>query len=107
MQNQQTISFGSHKAAPAPAPAPAPEEDRASKARRGSLTHGRQAEIAREENGILNYVHNWDNRAVVSASTISKMKYSQRDMITENMKPILDELKKKHHLSTVNTRRSR
>ena len=49
----------------------------------------------------MNFVHSWDNRAIVSASTIAKMKYSQRDLITECMKPIYDELKKAKHLSTV------
>jgi hypothetical protein len=71
------------------------------KAARGELTNGRQVEILRSENGLLNLVHNWDNRSIVSAATISKMKHSQRDLITENMKPIHDVLSKAKHLSTV------
>ena len=67
----------------------------------GALTHGRQAETNRAENGLMNFVHNWDNRAIVSTASIAKMKYSQRDLITENMKPIYDALKKEQHLKTV------
>jgi hypothetical protein len=71
------------------------------KAARGELTHGRQKEIQRQANGILNLVHNWENRAVVSAKTIAQMKYSQRDLITANMIPILHALKTPQHLNTV------
>ena len=74
---------------------------RDAKAARGELTHGRQKEIRREANGIMNLVHNWDNRSIVSATTIATMKYSQRDMITETMKPILHALKTPQHLNTV------
>ena len=49
----------------------------------------------------MNLVHNWDNRAIVTTASIAKMKYSQRDLITENMKPIYDALKKGKHLQTV------
>ena len=49
----------------------------------------------------MNLVHNWENRSVVSASTIARMKHSQRDLITECMKPIYDVLKKSQHLATV------
>ena len=99
-QQQTALPFGS-PVATEPAAAAAPAEDRATKAARGSLTHGRQDEISRMEKGLTNLVHNWDNRAIVTASTIAKMKYSQRDLITENMKPITDVLKKTQHLATV------
>ena len=49
----------------------------------------------------MNLVHSWDNRSVVTASSIAKMKHSQRDLITENMKPIHDALAKKKHRCTV------
>ena len=70
-------------------------------AARGELTHGRQPEIERSMGAIMNYVHSWENRSVVSASTIAKMKYSQRDMITETMRPIVHVLSEKHDLKTV------
>ena len=77
-------------------------EDRNTKAAKGMLTHGRQAEIIRHENGIMNLVHNWDNRNIVPMKTITTMKYSQRDLITESMIPILHVLKtSKDHLATV------
>ena len=76
-------------------------ETKAAKAARGELTNGRQSEILRSENGLLNLVHNWDNRGIVSAATIAKMKHSQRDLITENLKPIHDALSKGRHLTTV------
>ena len=55
----------------------------------------------RSMGAIMNYVHSWENRSVVSASTIAKMKYSQRDMITETMRPIVHVLSEKHDLKTV------
>ena len=109
--SQGRLSFGSPAPAPAPTPAPAPEpagdltekEIKAAMAAEGKFTHGRQKEIERKEGAIMNYVHNWENRTVVSASTIAKMKYSQRDMITENMRPIVRALNEKHDLKTVKT----
>ena len=101
--HQGRLPFGSPPPA-APVAPPAPKEDAATLKARGSLSHGRQSEINREESGLMNLIHNWENRAVVPASTIAKMKYSQRDLITENMKPIYDELKKKQHLNTVKGR---
>eukprot|EP00966_Prymnesium_polylepis_P051694 1196896-Prymnesium_polylepis.1 len=55
----------------------------------------------RVELGIMNLVHNWTNRGIIKQSTINSMKRSQRDMITEQMIPILDAIKKKQHLNTV------
>ena len=98
------IFGGAAPITPAPAAAvdaAAPNEDRAAKAARGTLTHGRQQDLARKENELLNLVHNWDNRAVVPQSTINKMKLSQKDLITETMKPVSDVLKKKRDLVTV------
>ena len=42
----------------------------------------------------MNLVHAWDNRAILKQTTINTMKRSQRDMITEQMIPILDAIKK-------------
>ena len=110
-QAQSHLAFGSPAPVPAPTPAPAPEpaggltekEIKAAKAAKGQLTHGRQQEIERGEGAIMKYVHNWENRGVVSATTIAKMKYTQRDMITENMRPIVHVLSEKHDLKTVKT----
>jgi hypothetical protein len=55
----------------------------------------------RSEGGLMNLAHNWDNRSIVTAATISKMKHSMKDLITENIKPILDVLKSPKHLQTV------
>ena len=109
--SQSHLAFGSPAPVPAPTPAPAPEpaggltekEIKAAKAAKGQLTHGRQQEIERGEGAIMKYVHNWENRGVVSATTIAKMKYTQRDMITENMRPIVHVLSEKHDLKTVKT----
>jgi hypothetical protein len=95
---QQPLNFGAGAAAPAERE---PELDRSTKAAKGMLTHGRQKEIARDPNSIMKLVQNWDNRTLVPQATIAKMKYSQRDMITANMKPITDVLSKEKHLSTV------
>ena len=97
---QGTLHFGEGAASPSAA-APAQAEDKASKLARGTLTHGRQADIERSESGLMNLVHNWDNRAIVSQANINKMKHSQKDLITEHMRPIVLELGKAKHLSTV------
>ena len=102
--SQGRLPFGAPPApapADAPAPAPAPpseKETKAAKLAKGELSHGRQKEIERDEGKIMHYVHNWETRQIVSASAIAKMKYSQRDMITENMRPILHVLKDEHYL---------
>ena len=41
----------------APVAARAPVEDAAALKARGSLTHGRQVEMARQESGLMNLVH--------------------------------------------------
>ena len=66
----------------------------------GSLTHGRQSEILRTENGIMNLVHNWDQRAIVTAKAINEMKYSQKNMIVHDIKPILAAVKVPNHEMT-------
>ena len=70
-------------------------------AAKGELTHGRQKDIGRLEGGLMHFVRNWEDRRIISASTIAQMTYSQRDLITECMKPILDVLNKEQHLKTV------
>jgi hypothetical protein len=99
-QRQTALPFGDGVAA-APAAADAPAEDRAAKVLRGTLTHGRQKEIIRSETGLMNLVHNWDNRSIVSQQVINKMQHSQKNLITEHMKPIYEALKKAQHLTTV------
>ena len=85
---------------PCPVVAPEPEARDAILAR-GGLSHGRQKEIIRAELGIMNLVHNWTNRSIVKQAIVNSMKRSQRDMITEQMIPIIDAIKKKQHLHTV------
>ena len=101
MATQGHLPFGSPPAAPPPAAAVTKKEDRSIKAAKGQLTHGRQKEIDRHEGGLMNFVHNWENKSIIAPATIAKMTYSQRDLITDNMKPIHDALKKQHHLKTV------
>ena len=101
MATQGHLPFGSPPAAPPPAAAVTKKEDRSVKEAKGQLTHGRQKEIDRHEGGLMNFVHNWENKSIIAPATIAKMIYSQRDLITENMKPIHDALKKEHHLKTV------
>ena len=94
MATQGHLPFGSPPAAPPPAAAATKKEERYTKAAKGQLTHGRQKEIDRHEGGLMNFVHNWENKSIIAPATIAKMIYSQRDLITENMKPIHDALKR-------------
>ena len=67
----------------------------------GILKKGRQAEIPRKEGEIMHLVHNWDNRSIVPAKTINSMKQSQSHMISKEMRPIMEVLKKEQHFKTV------
>ena len=54
-EKQQHLPFGTPPIAPVAARAPV--EDAAALKARGSLTHGRQEEMARQESGLMNFVH--------------------------------------------------
>ena len=69
--------FGGAPAAAAPPAAAPPAAAAAAPPTAPPEKHGtravRHAEIPRDESGIMNLVHNWENRAVVPAGKISKM----------------------------------
>ena len=49
----------------------------------------------------MGLAQNWESRSVVTGSTISKMSYSMKNMITRDMRPILHVLNDKQHMKTV------
>eukprot|EP00966_Prymnesium_polylepis_P330867 7386471-Prymnesium_polylepis.1 len=94
--------------AAAPAPVPAAAKPTAAKptAAGADVKHGtldsRNGEIPRQASGILDMVHNWENRAVVPYQKINKMNHPLKLMITNEIRPILAELEKTgHHMKTV------
>ena len=94
-QQRNTLGYG-------PASAVATPPAAAATTKHGSLTHGRQADIPREADGIMKYVNQWSNPAIVSTKTKNQMKFSQKNMIANEMVPILAMLKSSaKHLSTV------
>ena len=94
-QQRNTLGFE-------PASAVATPPAAAATTKHGSLTHGRQADIPREADGIMKYANPWSNPAIVSTKTKNQMKFSQKNMIANEMVPILAMLKSSaKHLSTV------
>ena len=63
---------------PATPAAAAEKETKDEKVARGALSDGRQEEIKREPDGIMNLVTNWSNRSIVKQEVINKMKHSQK-----------------------------
>jgi hypothetical protein len=91
-------------AAAAPAPAApaaqaAPPATPAEK-RPGALAV-RSKDIPREADGIMNLVHNWNNRAVLPQSKLNGLAKPLQHMVAKEMKPLLDDLKKEHDIKTV------
>ena len=98
MAQQQPLPFG--VAAPAAARAAAAAVPPAAAEKHGTLAV-RHAEIPRDATGIMNLVHNWEKRAIVSASMISKLNKPLLHMVSKEIRPIVAEVEKKQHLKTV------
>ena len=88
-------------AAPAAAADAAPEAaaEAAEEELPGALK-SRNKEIPRDEGGIMNLVHTWDNRALLPQSKINGLCREMKHMVPNEMKMILDELKKVHDMAT-------
>ena len=101
---QASLPFAPAAAAKAPAAAAkAPAAAATAAQKYGTLANRRpkEQEIPRDENGIMHLALNWESRAIVSATVVSKMNHPQKNMITKEIRPIMLELEKKNHLTTV------
>jgi hypothetical protein len=93
--------FGTPAAAPRAAAAPAAGDVPADSAVKHGTLATRHTDIPREESGIMNLAHNWENRTIVPYQKINKMNHPLKNLIANEIRPMMAEVQKKHHLNTV------